>query len=373
MAQRHDRLFAAAAEAPGETIPLESRRAQSDHNELAVQDSDTDLDPESDAVLLRRHRSLESDAGSNKHDALEVTTLPSVFHRIAVFMSKARLLLRSSPALGTSSYGSVPVRQSDTESDQSGEDDVRRRTKRKQSHNSLASVGRYDGRAGSSRIRHSTSRSSKGLQRTSSNTSDIGMGPESKASFATGSGFGATGPSSPSDSGEEGFDVDEDTVTDDDADPPDNSPYPEVRASVPATDNTSLSINTPRMWTLSLFFALAGSATNLFFSLRYPSVAITPVIALVIVHPLGKLWDLLLKHDDDPKETYINGEFEGRDSQEENVGHKSGFRLWLAQGRWNEKEHACVYISSNVAFGFAFATDVGIHQSRFKYFTDDRR
>lgn len=34
-------------------------------------------------------------------------------------------------------------------------------------------------------------------------------------------------------------------------------------------------------------------------------------------------------------------------------------RLWLAQGRWNEKEHACVYVSSNVSFGFAFATDVG--------------
>src|SRR3569833_1520522 len=28
------------------------------------------------------------------------------------------------------------------------------------------------------------------------------------------------------------------------------------------------------------------------------------------------------------------------------------FRLWLAQGRWNEKEHSCVYISSNVSFGF---------------------
>jgi RES domain-containing protein len=36
----------------------------------------------------------------------------------------------------------------------------------------------------------------------------------------------------------------------------------------------------------------------------------------------------------------------------------SRVRLWLGQGRWNEKEHACVYISSNVSFGFAFATDV---------------
>lgn len=43
----------------------------------------------------------------------------------------------------------------------------------------------------------------------------------------------------------------------------------------------------------------------------------------------------------------------------------SRLRLWLAQGRWNGKEHACVYISSNVSFGFAFATDVIVEQSKF--------
>lgn len=150
------------------------------------------------------------------------------------------------------------------------------------------------------------------------------------------------------------------------------SRYPEVRASVAATDNTSLSINSkftmplilafqyslcpaPRMWILSLLFALFGSATNLFFSLRYPSVAITPVIALVIVHPLGKIWDAVLKRDDDPPETFVEGVLQQPD---ESLKPTSNFRLWLAQGRWNEKEHACVYISSNVAFGFAFATDV---------------
>jgi hypothetical protein len=114
------------------------------------------------------------------------------------------------------------------------------------------------------------------------------------------------------------------------------------------------------MWTLSLIFALAGSATNLFFSLRYPSVAITPVIALVVVHPMGLLWDTLLKRDSDPKETFDNGILQERDSLSslQAESRKGSFRLWLAQGRWNEKEHACVFISSNVSFGFAFATDV---------------
>lgn len=163
----------------------------------------------------------------------------------------------------------------------------------------------------------------------------------------------------------------------DDDDPLDNSPYAQVRASVSATDDITSSINTPRMWALSLLFAILGSATNLFFSLRYPSVSITPVIALLLVHPLGRLWDLIFKRPDDPPETFINGTLacyksmnaratsssttggEFSDTRvHSNTNSYHGLRLWLAQGRWNEKEHACVYIGSNVSFGFAFATDV---------------
>jgi hypothetical protein len=166
----------------------------------------------------------------------------------------------------------------------------------------------------------------------------------------------------------------------------DNSPYAEVRASVAPTDNTTLSINTPRMWTLSILFAVFGSATNLFFSLRYPSVSITPVIALLIVHPMGLLWDRVLKRSDDPDEIFENGSLTTRKYHDHAINDgeygsttnqtrlspalsatsrarrnwKRRLRLWLAQGKWNEKEHCCVFISSNVSFGFAFATDVGI-------------
>ena len=115
------------------------------------------------------------------------------------------------------------------------------------------------------------------------------------------------------------------------------------------------------MWALSLLFALLGSAANLFFSLRYPSVAITPVIALVLVHPMGRAWDHLLKRDNDPTESFENGVMVGGSAEVQSNRRKSllrNLRLWLARGRWNEKEHACVYISSNVSFGFAFATDV---------------
>ncbi|KAK4218538.1 OPT oligopeptide transporter protein-domain-containing protein [Rhypophila decipiens] len=163
----------------------------------------------------------------------------------------------------------------------------------------------------------------------------------------------------------------------DEHDPPDNSPYAQVRASVAPTDNTTLSINTPRMWTLSVLFSILGSSTNLFFSLRYPSVAITPVIALLLVHPLGLLWDFALKRHDDPPEEYVDGHRSETTSlrsptiQPQHVkpwrqrSILDKLRLWLAQGRWNEKEHSCVYVSSNVSFGFAFATDVIVEQTQF--------
>ncbi|KAK7420050.1 hypothetical protein QQZ08_010578 [Neonectria magnoliae] len=142
-----------------------------------------------------------------------------------------------------------------------------------------------------------------------------------------------------------------------------NSPHEAVRASVPPTDDITLSINTPRMWCLSVLFSILGSSTNLFFSLRYPSVAITPVIALLLVHPLGYLWDLLLKRSSDPVEVFVDGVLTPPISDGAQV--PQSWRQWFAQGRWNEKEHTCVYVSSNVAFGFAFATDVIIEQTQF--------
>ena len=149
----------------------------------------------------------------------------------------------------------------------------------------------------------------------------------------------------------------------------DDSPHEIVRASVLPTDDTTLSINTPRMWCLSVLFSFLGSSTNLFFSLRYPSVAITPVIALLLVHPLGLLWDYSLKRRYDPNEEFLDGHRVSSTTEFDDSSLRPGksrrIRRWLAQGRWNEKEHTCVYVSSNVAFGFAFATDVIVEQTQF--------
>lgn len=282
---------------------------------------------------------------------------PTIWSRLwSAMMSRNPLLIRSSPALGTGSYGAVPVQaHSYSDSDEARAQDYKTHKRRKSSPTRRQQMGTDEGE--SLTRRRTTSPECKRLsRRQKSLSSEIGMGIDNKASFAVPEPPNQHDQTSSASSNE--ISDDEDASLDEE-----NSPYPEVRASVPATDNTSLSINTPRMWILSMLFAVAGSATNLFFSLRYPSVAITPVIALVLVHPLGRTWDLILKRHGDPETTFIHG-----DCQPQNLGRNrwsSRLRLWLAQGSWNEKEHACVYISSNVSFGFAFATDVIVEQHKF--------
>lgn len=88
-------------------------------------------------------------------------------------------------------------------------------------------------------------------RRASSATSDVGMGADSKYSFATGLAVPGnpvlqeTPVSSPYMTSDDNdvLDIDDDDPKALDEDPPDNSPYAQVRASVPATDDVSLSIN----------------------------------------------------------------------------------------------------------------------------------
>lgn len=359
MAGRHDRHLNTSQHTFTASIPLYKRNS---HTDLAVPETDDELDPESDAAYLRRHRaSIDSDADD---DPVAFPSGPSLFQRLRTFiMSRNPLLIRSSPALGTGSYGAVPITNSHPGSyssaeEDNSEDDVRKRDRRRDTRASSAHIAHAPSTA---TLRKTASAPREARRRTSSG--EVVLGPDGKASFGGGGAlpgramFDSAGESSNASIDSE----DEDDFKADDPDPIDNSPYAQVRASVPATDNTTLSISTPRMWVLSLIFALAGSATNLFFSLRYPSVAITPVIALVLVHPLGKLWDFLLKRDGDPEEVFVDGRRQGTAATDDAPQRSmSRFRRWLAQGRWNEKEHACVYISSNVSFGFAFATDVSL-------------
>ncbi|KAI1763463.1 OPT-domain-containing protein [Hypoxylon sp. FL1150] len=298
-------------------------------------------------------------------------------HNLAVdsrgpMMSKAPLLIRSSPGFGTGSYGAAPVHPDIKDSDSdSGSGSPSRRV----STESYRARRRHSLDVGHlTTCRASTSSLS---QRRKSQSEEIGGstvagGVEGRFSISERPLTNDLVADPKSDASSIGDEDNSDVANEaSDQDPPDNSPYAQVRASVSPTDNTSLSINTPRMWTLSTLFSILGSSTNLFFSLRYPSVSITPVIALLLVHPLGLLWDYLLKRPDDPPEEFVDGvridrqaSLNGSAARKER-SRAGRLRLWLAQGSWNEKEHSCVYVSSNVSFGFAFATDVIVEQTQF--------
>lgn len=84
------------------------RRLNSSHSSSQPRsrdDSDEEeLDPESDAAYLRRHVQSEDEDIANE-DTSEHIGVGKAFRQIGAYMSKVPLFLRSSPGLGTGSYG----------------------------------------------------------------------------------------------------------------------------------------------------------------------------------------------------------------------------------------------------------------------------
>lgn len=304
-----------------------------------------DINPDSDVAFLRRHRSLDRE----NLDPGDQTSKPGLLQRVFTIMSQSPLLGVFSSTKDGAAYDALRdqgSRSPSEEWDLPDDDDMRKRDRQEGKSSALRPAASFASsgsrRRGNDSASPSRSRSRRVSFRQSSPMLVAEPGHPAGQGGHLGAGLPLAASSEDEDEGDDVISIDED---EDVLDPPDNSPYPQVRASVAATDDVSVSINTPRMWTLSLLCALLGSATNLFFSLRYPSVAITPVIALVIVHPLGRAWDRLLKRPDDPKESFEYGNrvraFKVQDPRL-NRPRMSRLRLWLAQGRWNGKEHACV-------------------------------
>ncbi|KAF6806644.1 small oligopeptide opt family [Colletotrichum sojae] len=118
----------------------------------------------------------------------------------------------------------------------------------------------------------------------------------------------------------------------------DNSPYPEVRANVPNTDDPSMPVNTLRMWFLGVLFTVVGSGINQFFSMRYPGVTISSLVAQLVAYPVGCALARalpIMKVRVLGREVVINPDH-----------------------RFNVKEHAVVTIMSNLSFGPSWATDI---------------
>ncbi|CCM01622.1 uncharacterized protein FIBRA_03683 [Fibroporia radiculosa] len=122
-----------------------------------------------------------------------------------------------------------------------------------------------------------------------------------------------------------------------------DSPYPEVRASVSNIDDPEMPVLTLRMWVLGILLTVVSAAANMFFNVRQPAPSITATLLVLICHPVGKLLADWL-----PIQTYRLPRWLG------------GGEVSLNPGPWNIKEHALVYMMANVATGPPFAIQATI-------------
>ncbi|GFF31296.1 glutathione transporter 1 [Aspergillus lentulus] len=123
-----------------------------------------------------------------------------------------------------------------------------------------------------------------------------------------------------------------------------HSPFAEVRAVVPETDDPHMPVNTLRMWMLGVVFTILGSGINQFFSLRYPSVHIVSLVAELLAYPCGVFLAKIL-----PVTTI-------------NCGWLGSFCI-NPDRHFNIKEHAIIVIMSNVSFGYGSADSTNIIQA----------
>jgi OPT family oligopeptide transporter len=162
-----------------------------------------------------------------------------------------------------------------------------------------------------------------------------------------------------------------------------DSPYPEVRASVSNIDDPDMPALTIRMWFVGLFLCMTSrfvlffffdvlfiyhcSAVNVFFNFRDPAPNVVPLALVLISYPIGKFLAFTL-----PITTYrIPLPYLPRSIFPLNRPSFPPFRLFvnlllpltyprdiefsLNPGPWNIKEHVLVYIMANVAVGAPYA------------------
>ncbi|QLL34147.1 hypothetical protein HG536_0F04740 [Torulaspora globosa] len=85
----------------------------------------------------------------------------------------------------------------------------------------------------------------------------------------------------------------DDTVWEGDPSQMANSPYPDVRDAVPVGDDPGIVLNHWRTWFLTTVFVVVFAGVNQFFSLRYPTLEISFLVAQVVCFPIGKALALL--------------------------------------------------------------------------------
>lgn len=136
-----------------------------------------------------------------------------------------------------------------------------------------------------------------------------------------------------------------------------DSPYPEVRASVSNIDDPDMPALTLRMWFVGLFLCMVSTSMNVFFNFRAPAPTVIPLALLLIAYPFGKFLAFTL-----PITTYripipaiLPISVSKLGSFFHPLTHPHSIEFSLNPGPWNIKEHVLVFIMANVAIGNPYA------------------
>ncbi|KAK5998534.1 Sexual differentiation process protein isp4 [Cladobotryum mycophilum] len=122
-----------------------------------------------------------------------------------------------------------------------------------------------------------------------------------------------------------------------------DSPYAEVRASVPPTDD-DMPINTIRAWVIGAFLCTIVAACNILLSLRRNPVSISSTVVQLIAYPLGVSWAKLM-----PNASFTI----------------FGNKLELNPGPFNVKEHTIITMMTAAGSGISYAIDILLAQEIF--------
>lgn len=138
-----------------------------------------------------------------------------------------------------------------------------------------------------------------------------------------------------------------------------DSPFPEVRASVSNIDDPEMPAMTFRMWIVGLSLCMLSAALNVFFNFRSPAPSVVPNVLLLLGYPMGKGLSFLL-----PIRTYRiplprwPAWMKKKTADSSSMDFPSpppSFTFSLNPGPWNIKEHGLVFIMGNVAISSPYA------------------
>ncbi|KAK2616194.1 hypothetical protein QQS21_000826 [Conoideocrella luteorostrata] len=123
-----------------------------------------------------------------------------------------------------------------------------------------------------------------------------------------------------------------------------NSPYPEVRAAVPPTDEPDTPVDTLRAWTLGFILCTVVAACNILLSLRRSPISITSTVVQLISYPMGCFLARVV-----PDKSFT----------------MFGKVIRLNPGPFNVKEHTIITMMTAAGSSYSYAIDILLAQEIF--------